>query len=71
MNTGDLRKQVDSLDMMIKALSDELHHQPRRAHSRSQRKLLTEMEEALRELRTERGMCKVLLTACEGQEAYH
>jgi hypothetical protein len=70
MNTGDLRKQVSSLDMIIKALSDELVHQPAR-HSRSQKKVLEEMEEALRELRHERGIRRVLLSALDGQEMYH
>lgn len=72
LNKVDLRKQVSSLDVMIRVLSDELMHEPKKdSGSDSQKKLLAEMEEALCELRQARGIRKVLLTALESRRAFH
>ncbi|MEW6210339.1 MAG: hypothetical protein AB1631_18375 [Acidobacteriota bacterium] len=68
----DLRNQVNSLDVMIRVLSDELTREPKKdSTSDAQKKLLAEMEEALRELRQARGIRKVLLTALESRRAFH
>jgi hydrogenase maturation factor HypF (carbamoyltransferase family) len=68
----DLRNQVSSLDAMIRVLSDELTHEPKKdSASDAHKKLLVEMEEALRELRQARGIRKVLLTALESRRAFH
>jgi hypothetical protein len=72
LNKVDLRKQVTSLDAMIRVLSDELMRQPKKdSASDAQKKLLAEMEEALCELRQARGIRKVLLTALENRRAFH
>ncbi len=72
LNKIDLRKQVSSLDVMIRALSDELLREPKKdSGNDAQKKLLAEMEEALRELRQARGIRKVLLTALESRRAFH
>jgi hypothetical protein len=66
----DLKKEVGSLDMLISALSDELHRDllPGERGGASDR-LLLEMEEALKQLRQERGLRKMWLTALEGSDA--
>ena len=61
----NLRKEVGSLEMLISALSCDLAEQ--RVYNVSENSLLTEMEEALRELRRERGFRKVLLSALENR----
>ena len=71
LNKVDLRNQVTSLDAMIRVLSDELMRQPKKdSISDKQKKLLAEMEEALRELRQARGI-RNLLTALESRRAFH
>ena len=71
LNKVDLRNQVTSLDAMIRVLSDELMRQPKKdSISYKQKKLLAEMEEALRELRQARGI-RNLLTALESRRAFH
>jgi hypothetical protein len=71
LNKVDLRNQVTSLDAMIRVLSDELMRQPKKDYvSDKQKKLLAEMEEALRELRQARGI-RNLLTALESRRAFH
>jgi hypothetical protein len=66
----DLKKEVGSLDMLISALTDELHKDllPGERDGASDR-LLLEMEEALKQLRQERGLRKMWLTALEGHDA--
>lgn len=72
LNKVNLQKQVSSLDVMIRALSDELMREPKKdSGNDAQKKLLAEMEEALRELRQARGIRKVLLTALESRRAFH
>lgn len=60
----EVRKRVRSLDMMIRALSQEILRQAwfsRRGEA--DRELLKEMEEALGQLRWARGFGKMVLTA--------
>ncbi|HET9532529.1 MAG TPA: hypothetical protein VFQ92_19395 [Blastocatellia bacterium] len=66
----DLKKEVGSLDMLITALSDELHRDLLPGERDGARaRLLLEMEEALKQLRQERGLRKMWLTALEGHDA--
>lgn len=61
----NLKNEVGSLEMLISALSSDLVEQ--RQCNSSEGKLLQEMEEALCELRRERGFKKVLLSALDGK----
>ncbi|MCI0487671.1 MAG: hypothetical protein L0229_13850 [Blastocatellia bacterium] len=62
---SNLKNEVGSLELLISALSSDLAEQ--REHNRSSDGLLTEMEEALCELRRERGFKKVLLSALDNR----
>ena len=65
LNKYDLMKEVGSLDMLISAVSYDLAEQQKGSASPSE--LLTEMEEALCELRKARGFRKVLLTVLDNR----
>lgn len=63
----DLIKEIDSLDMVINALTVELAEQlATKAQSDQLRKLVGEITEALDELRLARGVRKLLLSAYAG-----
>lgn len=63
----DLIKEIDSLDMVINALTVELAEQlDTKAQSDQLRKLVGEITEALDELRLARGVRKLLLSAYAG-----
>lgn len=63
----DLIKEIDSLDMVINALTIELAEQlDTKAQSDQLRKLVGEITEALDELRLARGVRKLLLSAYAG-----
>lgn len=65
-----LAKEIDSLDMMINALAVELAEQiDSKAQAVESRKLITEMEQAIDDLRLERGVRKMLLSAFAGSDA--
>jgi hypothetical protein len=66
LNRFDLQREVNSLDMLISALSSEIIREPDYNTAReSPSVLLREMEEALLRLRQARGLRKILLTALE------
>lgn len=63
----DLIREIDSLDMVINALTVELAEQlDTKAQSDQLRKLVGEIMEALDELRLARGVRKLLLSAYAG-----
>lgn len=63
----DLIREIDSLDMVINALTVELAEQlDTKAQSDQLRKLVGEITEALDELRLARGVRKLLLSAYAG-----
>ena len=63
----DLIKEIESLDMVINALTLELAEQlDTKAQSDQLRKLVGEITEALDELRLARGVRKMLLSAYAG-----
>lgn len=69
VNKVDLRKEVGSLDMLIAALADELDREPRHgAHDAASARLYAEMQEALGQLRQERGLRRMWLIALEGSD---
>jgi putative NADH-flavin reductase len=59
----DLKKEVGSLDILIAALSAEMVETPQ--VEAEDIKLVKEMQEALDQLRQERGVRKMLLSAFE------
>lgn len=62
----NLTKEVGELDMLISAVSSEIAEQlSSNEHGESAEILLTEMQEALRELRLARGVRLMLLNAFE------
>ena len=67
---SNLAKEINSLDMMINALAVELATQlGARAQTAEARKLVSEITEALEELRLARGVRKLLLSASAGNSA--
>lgn len=67
---SNLTKEIDSLDMMINALAVELAGQmDSKAQTEESRKLVTEIEQAIDELRLARGVRKMLLSAFAGSDA--
>ena len=64
---ANLIKEITSLDMMINALAIELAEQSSmRTQTVESRKLVTEITDALEELRLRRGVRKMLLSAFAG-----
>ena len=68
LNKFDLQREVCSLDLMIRAVSFEMMQEPEyNAEGGNQSPLIKEMEEALCQLRQERGRRKILLIALENE----
>jgi hypothetical protein len=66
---SDLTREIDSLDMMINALAVELAEQiDCKAQTEGSRKLITEIEQAIDELRLARGVRRMLLSAFAGTD---
>ena len=66
LNKFELQREVSTLDVLIKVLSYEIVREPEYGTGcESPSALMKEMEEALYQLRQERGFRKILLTALD------
>ena len=69
LNKWDLQNEEGSLDMLISAISSDLTRE-QQSHTPAPNRLVTEMQEALEELRRKRNIQRLLVAIEESRRAH-